>query len=220
MEKEKMFHYKVNCRVKFDKKELDYHISTAREYLNGLFGKSTKCCSVEVFNHNEFPHSDCSGAYHHSCNKICIYYSEDHDSFFSLLLHEMTHNKLHDILGNPPRWLDEGLAQYAVFKNGKVIPGKIKMNSLETILNSAIKDELMPLDYLINGDSFNCNRSLAYAESWSFIHFLINTYRFNKYFKRFKDTKREFFNEDEIKNLEPRWIAYLDLITTSQEACL
>jgi hypothetical protein len=92
-------------------------------------------------------------------------------------LDTIAHELAHVIVGNAvshcysvlPTWLDEGLAVYA---EGELDP------SLQRILEEAIaEDELFSIRSLSDGFTEHANRAyLSYAESYSIVSFLIETY--------------------------------------------
>ena len=102
------------------------------------------------------------------------YASLDIDELESIIRHELTHAILHRIAGNKvPAWLHEGIAQY---KDG-VNDSDVKKALKEAVLNN----RMIPISELQAGFGNikdTAQVKVAYAESLSFIEYLINNYGF------------------------------------------
>jgi len=100
---------------------------------------------------------------------------------YSLAFHEYVHLLVRNSFTNAPLWFNEGLAEYySTFEiadgNRRVTLGK-PVSAHEQLLRAG---ELIPLEKLlsVNRDSEFYNekakRSLFYAESWAFVHYLMS----------------------------------------------
>jgi hypothetical protein len=91
------------------------------------------------------------------------------------LRHEVTHGYLHSVVPNAPLWLDEGIAEY--FETPRGWNG-LHLAHLELLDDQASqgkwKPELSRLDKLATIDQMT---RLDYAESWLWVHFLMQTTR-------------------------------------------
>lgn len=88
------------------------------------------------------------------------------------LRHEFTHGILHATLQTVPLWLDEGLAEY--FEVNPETPGLANPEHLAE-LNRAREDRWSP--NLVRLEMLTDFRDLTqqdYAESWAWVHFLLN----------------------------------------------
>ena len=109
-------------------------------------------------------------------NLIVIDYSKVSTSPFSLettLIHEFCHLLLHDHIPHIPRWLDEGLCQWASGGFDEII-----FNMRQSALNQAsMTGNFIPLAAL--GSAFPRSehaRILAYEQSKSFINYLVRIF--------------------------------------------
>jgi len=97
------------------------------------------------------------------------------DELESIIRHELTHALIHHMAGNSvPAWIHEGIAQH---KDG------IDDSPAREILKEAVKsNSLIPFNQLkkgfVNFKEDSIKVKLAYAESLSFIEYLINSYGF------------------------------------------
>ena len=128
--------------------------------------------------------------------KIEVIYS-DNNFAKSNLLHEMTHHATNSTLDNVPRWLSEGLADYANFRSGKVIAGQVFPEMLKRIEKAFSDNTFINLEKLTANDDTFLNKEserLAYSESWSLVHYLVASQKLPKYMERFKQGFNKFFN--------------------------
>ena len=106
--------------------------------------------------------------------------SQGRDPFYSLY-HEGWHQYFDYYIPNAPRWFDEGFAEVI---SPLIIKGaKAKMNTFNAGRSDVLKayrrrGQVIPLNKLIrlkHHEFYQPNVvGLAYAQSWSFVHFLIN----------------------------------------------
>ena len=103
------------------------------------------------------------------------YASMNIDELESIIRHELTHALIHHMAGsNVPAWLHEGIAQH---KDG------IDDTAAKEVLRKAVNSNtLIPFNQLkrgfVNFKEDSTKVKLAYAESLSFIEYLINNYGF------------------------------------------
>lgn len=172
-----------------------------------------KPASIEIFDKSISPHKqDILGTYSRELRKIDVVFTGNKDEFFNTLVHEMNHQIFEDRVDNSPRWILEGLAQYHSISKDKITYGDVKYDELKKIAKAAEDHKIIRLEDLLKSDK--CfkeeNRCLAYAESWSFVYFLIKTNRFAHYYANIKAGKRIFADCSEIKMLESLWANHLD----------
>ena len=88
------------------------------------------------------------------------------------LRHEFTHGLLHATLQSVPLWLDEGLAEY--FEVDATTPGAIHAAHLRE-LRMAEAEQWNPNLYRLEMlTDFRDLTSRDYAESWAWVHFMLN----------------------------------------------
>jgi hypothetical protein len=86
------------------------------------------------------------------------------------LRHEVTHGYLHSIAPRIPLWLDEGLAEYFETPDHRNAPHIEQLTS--RLMQGGWRPNLARLESLTAvGDM----EQIDYAESWAWIHFLLNT---------------------------------------------
>lgn len=88
------------------------------------------------------------------------------------LRHEVTHGYLHSVVPNLPLWMDEGLAEYFETTRGS---GGINRPHVK-LLGDSIRDfdwrpDLARLEQILVASELT---QLDYAESWLWVHFLLN----------------------------------------------
>jgi hypothetical protein len=129
-------------------------------------------------------------------NLIVIDYSKVVTTPFSLettLTHEFCHLLLHDHIPNIPRWLDEGLCQWASGGFDEII-----YNLRQSALNQAsMTGNLIPFESLSSGfPRSERARILAYEQSKSFITYLVRHFGENKILELLDQMARgEIFSE-------------------------
>ena len=94
------------------------------------------------------------------------------------LRHEVTHATLHAMLPDLPLWLDEGLAEYFEVVPDEAGPGKQRLNRphveylQELAGTSGWQPDMQHLQGLQSADKMD---QQEYAESWAWVHFLLET---------------------------------------------
>jgi hypothetical protein len=89
------------------------------------------------------------------------------------LRHEVAHGYLHSVLPNIPLWLDEGLAEYFEVSRGSQglnLPHVMELNRL--LMSGAWRPDLTRLETLT---TINEMSQADYAESWAWVHWLLET---------------------------------------------
>lgn len=89
------------------------------------------------------------------------------------LRHEFTHGVLHACLGNVPLWLDEGLAEY--FEVRGPTPGEPHREHLQELESASLEGWGPNLYQLESVHDFQFLTRRDYAESWAWVHFLLNS---------------------------------------------
>jgi len=113
----------------------------------------------------------------------------NHPEVKETIVHELSHMVIHQLAEGPfgdlPAWLDEGLAMYA--------EGALPERYLST-LNSAIRrDELISVRSLSSYSGDPSQVTIFYAESWSIVKYLLDTYgreKMSELLKVFKEGSR------------------------------
>lgn len=89
------------------------------------------------------------------------------------LRHEFTHGLLHASLQTVPLWLDEGLAEY--FEVSSSVPGAVHAAHLRELKMAASENWNPNLYRLEMLSDFRDLTSRDYAESWAWVHFMLNS---------------------------------------------
>ncbi len=91
------------------------------------------------------------------------------------LRHEVTHGYLHSVIPNTPLWLDEGIAEYFETPRGWDGLHAAHLKLLDAQARKGVwKPDLSRLDKLATIDEMT---QRDYAESWLWLHFLLQTTR-------------------------------------------
>ena len=88
------------------------------------------------------------------------------------LRHEVSHGYLHSIVPNLPLWLDEGLAEYFEVPRGNRGLNRPHIEELTTALAGDWRPDLRRLESLRAAGEMT---QLDYAESWAWVHFMLET---------------------------------------------
>lgn len=121
------------------------------------------------------PHEGALGVYHMAFKQLLVWDSLEEESWERTLRHEGFHQYLDRFPGEPPTWLNEGLAEYyetACVKRGRVVSGELVRAHLAWLQSP--KAERIPLAELLDSEpqAFHANPVPYYAESWALVHFL------------------------------------------------
>jgi hypothetical protein len=89
------------------------------------------------------------------------------------LRHEMAHGYLHSVVPNVPLWLDEGLAEYFEVPRGQRGLNPSHVEEIPALLASGDwQPNLARLEQLTSASDMT---QADYAESWAWVHFLLDT---------------------------------------------
>lgn len=88
------------------------------------------------------------------------------------LRHEVAHGYLHAVIRNLPLWLDEGLAEYFEVPRGDRGLNKPHVNMLVGSAGLNWKPDLRRLEQLRSAGGMT---QMDYAESWAWVHWLLET---------------------------------------------
>jgi hypothetical protein len=90
------------------------------------------------------------------------------------LRHEVSHGYLHSVVPNLPLWLDEGLAEYFEVPRGNTGLNRPHVVELSNRLSTGWRPDLRRLESLTSVGEMT---QMHYAESWLWVHFLLETSR-------------------------------------------
>ena len=86
------------------------------------------------------------------------------------LRHEVAHGYLHSVINRLPLWLDEGLAEYFEVSRGQRGLNKPHVHELAAAQKKGWKPDLERLEQLRSPGDMTQN---DYAESWAWVHFML-----------------------------------------------
>lgn len=159
---------------------------------------------------------------------------ESSDEAVGLLVHEICHKLLHQVIQRPPPWFNEGLAcYYSTYRRrfGLLRFGQMheaRALAFRKALRTKTHVPLGPLLRLKPGEFYrdqphpgrtDQSEALSYTESWALVYFLLNApgkeYRgkFGQYFERLKrdensvDAFGQVYGPD-LDKVEREWISY------------
>lgn len=164
------------------------------------------------------------------------------DDTVDTLFHEGMHQFVHYFVPDMPIWFNEGLAEYfgpsqlvsktelriGVVENRRAKPGQpmTRLDTIRAAMTGEIDEKPLPLRQLMSLDAKRFVEKdqihVNYAQSWSFVHYLMSTDRGAKivrtYFKVLRDGKgekvafKEAFGKEDIEAMEKEWKAYVKRI--------
>lgn len=110
-------------------------------------------------------------------------YRSGYEAPETILKHEIAHYFIHHISGYTelPKWLNEGLAMK--------VSGDSEWRHSRVLLNAVISGSIIPLSYLSRTFPYN-EINLAYAESLSFVEFLMKKGDILKLLKKIKEGRK------------------------------
>jgi hypothetical protein len=114
------------------------------------------------------------GLYAPALQQLLIWDPGNRDVMIRAVRHEGFHQYLHRIMPDPPRWFDEGLAEY--FEGAKVVRGEWSLGAPRREHLDLLVRTRKPLDEFLFLDArgFYADPRLHYAEAWAFVHFLLH----------------------------------------------
>jgi tetratricopeptide (TPR) repeat protein len=104
----------------------------------------------------------------------------DGESTERVAFHEYTHFLIHNVYGQVPAWLNEGLAEYferfVIDESGKSILGQPNPTHLKTLQNNSLIPfkHFLNIDYSVLNEPSSEKVKLFYAQSWGLVHFLMH----------------------------------------------
>ena len=134
-----------------------------------LFDDAERFAGFMRLYHPEFPRRR---AYFVETDTRLAVYAQWGDLVGEDLRHEVTHGYLHSVLPNVPLWLDEGLAEYFELPRGSSGLHRPHLDMLLRRIQAGWRPDPQRLQRL---DSTADMRLEDYAESWGWVHFLLNT---------------------------------------------
>ncbi|MEE9603673.1 MAG: DUF1570 domain-containing protein [Thermoguttaceae bacterium] len=134
-----------------------------------LFNDSERFDGFMRLYHPEFPRRR---AYFVETDTRLAVYAQWGDFVGEDLRHEVTHGYLHSVLPNVPLWLDEGLAEYFELPRGSNGLHRPHRDMLLRRIQAGWRPDPRRLQRL---DSTAEMRLEDYADSWGWVHFLLNT---------------------------------------------
>jgi tetratricopeptide (TPR) repeat protein len=116
-----------------------------------------------------------AGLYYPGIKQLLIWNVPRREDMLRTVRHEGFHQYLDRLMADPPRWFNEGLAEYfegVVQKGGRWNVGAVRRDHLDTLkANGPLR---LPLaEFVQQGAAqFMANAPINYAQSWAFVHFL------------------------------------------------
>jgi hypothetical protein len=113
-----------------------------------------------------------AGLYTPRLKQLLIWNLPDRDAMMRTVRHEAFHQYLDRLMPDPPRWFNEGLAEY--WETARIVNGAWSIGKPRPDHLAKLKSRVMPLSgFLYRGDrEFMIRAGEHYAQSWAFIHFL------------------------------------------------
>lgn len=144
------------------------NLPTSDEPINVyLFGTEERFKEFTRVNYPEFPERR---AFFVESDTRLMVYAFWGDRVAEDLRHEVSHGYLHSVLPHLPLWLDEGLAEYFEVGQGSGGLNTAHVNELAAATAKGWKPDLARLEALSSAASMT---QLDYAESWAWIHMLL-----------------------------------------------
>lgn len=184
---------------------LDYYAGLVEDFFEGFCKRWGPAASrgmkgrrpvVEIYRSSQEYYAsgvpvDSEGVFQPREMRIRLYHDAADPRFtLDVLFHETTHLMVH--LMRPdfvfPKWLDEGLAEYfgAAMPEGggRIAWGGVQEGRLAELRHALRDDRYLPMEkvMLVTGSRFG---SLHYAESWCFVHFLMEHKKYRARFMAF-----------------------------------
>jgi hypothetical protein len=122
-----------------------------------------------------------SGLYLHRDQRMLIWRQPNDEGTFRTLRHEVVHALLHEFVGAPPIWLNEGLAEYFELLQTLGSAGRVEANRHHRRLLSGLADaqrEALAMSLLeVDGMKFRSEPmvDLNYAQSWALVDVLMSS---------------------------------------------
>ena len=124
------------------------------------------------------PHST-AGIFSPTLKQLLIWNVPDRGDMLKTIRHEGLHQYLDALGADPPRWFNEGLAEYyehskIYHRSNTIQEGQIHELHLRNLWNKFFLDEWLTLDDFVRTTpkTFMANASLHYSQAWALVHFL------------------------------------------------
>lgn len=114
-----------------------------------------------------------AGVYDHGLRQLVIWNRPNEDAMLATVRHEGFHQILHAVVGDAPRWFDEGLAE--CYEHGKAVHGRWRLDGdVPDAHRDALSGALTPLDTFIHDEpaAFLADAARHYAQAWAVVTFL------------------------------------------------
>jgi len=147
------------------------------------------------------PEDNTAGIFHPALKQLLLWDSPNPGMTMRTVRHEGFHQYFDRLVGDSPRWLNEGMAEYyeqAQFSGGHWEDDQINIEHVSLLRE--VKDAWVPLEKFvrIGARPFYANARLNYAQAWAFVHFLQNGGRQQKkIFKRIIDALKDGMTNDD-----------------------
>lgn len=151
--------------------------------------------SYRRYMHTTWPNLPPRRAYFVGTSRELAVYSFQSAQVQEDLRHEFTHGLLHASLNTVPLWLDEGLAEYFEVRGPE--PGRPHPGHVRLLQQSRAEGWNPSLYYLEHITDFRKMTQRDYAESWGWVHFMLNGG------ERTQETLRTYVAELKDKTIAP-----------------
>lgn len=162
---------------------LDYlglNLKDLSEFNIKIFGSKE---SFSRYRDKHFPNSEsATGVFWKKRNEAIVWKNKNFKRMLGVTTHEMSHALIAMEFSRPPRWLNEGLAEYveSMEVSGQSITLSPQDYWLKVVRKHAYAKDLPSLSQLINWPAKswkarNKKDGLSYAMSWSLVHFLMSS---------------------------------------------
>jgi hypothetical protein len=114
-----------------------------------------------------------TGIYSHTLGQLLLWQTPERARMLQTARHEGLHWYLEQVLPAPPRWLNEGLAQY--YETASARGERAGAANLRALRIASLRDQkLLPLaQFFARSDGeFYADPALSYAQSWAMVTFL------------------------------------------------
>ncbi|MAB78058.1 MAG: hypothetical protein CMJ89_01785 [Planctomycetes bacterium] len=129
-----------------------------------------------------------AGIYSFRTKQLLIWNAPDRGRMFNVIRHEGFHQYFDRLVGQSPRWLNEGLAEY--YEDIKLVDGSWKQGQPRSDhLAVLARSNPYPLKRFveISDADFFKDIALSYAQSWAVVHFLRHHGRYKDRFEKLID---------------------------------
>ncbi|MEX0676771.1 MAG: DUF1570 domain-containing protein [Pirellulales bacterium] len=173
-----------------------------------LFPKADR---FEAFMHEHHPNLPLRRAFFVETDTRLSVYAYWGDRVAEDLRHEVVHGYLHSVVPHLPLWLDEGLAEYFEVPRGLSGMNRPHVDQSSGQAAGHGRPDLKRLEQLRSTAEMS---QAEYAESWAWVHYLLETTPQNQQLLRdylqtlIKSTPHAPLS-DELRRADPRYLAHL-----------